>query len=442
VSATGAVEPARGSLLRPLRNRDFRLLWTGMTVSLTGDGMFLVALAWQVYDLSNTPAALAGVGIAMTGAHVVFLLAGGVVSDRVDRRRTMVGADLVRCVALALMGALSLSGALEMWHVVAIAGVYGGGTAFFGPAFDAVVPELVPEDQLQQANALDQFVRPAAIGLVGPAVGGWVISLWGAGGAFVIDAGTFLVSVVAILRMRRGRAVADPGATLGLAVRDVAEGFRYVRSQVWLWGTFLAATVAYLLFWGPADVLVPYLVRNAMGGSARDLGFILAAGGLGAITAAVVMARRTQPRRSITFMYVVWTISTLGVAGYGIAVYPWQTMLFAFVFNALEAAGTIVWATTKQRLVPNRLLGRVSSFDWFISIGLIPVSYALTGPVSAWLGARTTLVVAGVLGALVTGAFLFLPGMRGVERATDGTPGEPETADAVPARALSTAAGR
>jgi MFS family permease len=442
VSATGAVEPGRGSLLRPLRNRDFRLLWTGMTVSLTGDGMFLVALAWQVYDLSNTPAALAGVGIAMTGAHVVFLLVGGVVSDRVDRRRIMVGADLVRCVALALMGALSLSGALELWHVVAIAGVYGGGTAFFGPAFDAVVPELVPEDQLQQANALDQFVRPAAIGLVGPAVGGWVISLWGAGGAFVIDAGTFLVSVVAILRMRRGRAVADHGSTLGLAVRDVAEGFRYVRSQVWLWGTFLAATVAYLLFWGPADVLVPYLVRNAMGGSARDLGFILAVGGLGAITAAVVMARRTQPRRSITFMYVVWTISTLGVAGYGISIYPWQTMLFAFVFNALEAAGTIVWATTKQRLVPNRLLGRVSSFDWFISIGLIPVSYALTGPVSAWLGARTTLVAAGVLGAIVTGAFLFLPGMRVVERAADHTPGEPETMDALPARALSTTGGR
>lgn len=405
-----------GGLLRPLRVRDFRLLWTGMTVSLVGDGMFLVAIAWQVYDLSNSPAALAGVGIAMTVPHVALLLAGGVISDRLDRRRVMVGADLIRCVAVGALGALSVSGALELWHVIPIAAVYGAGTAFFGPAFDAVVPEIVPGKLLQQANSLDQFVRPAALGLAGPALGGSIISLWGVGGAFLLDAGTFLVSVAAILRMRRGPALERPAMDLGIARREIGEGFRYVRSQVWLWGTFLAATIAYLLFWGPADVLLPYIVRNEMGGSARDLGFILAVGGLGAILAAIVMAHRAQPRRHVTFMYAVWTVSTLAVAGYGLSRYAWQAMIAAFVFNALEAAGTIVWATTKQRLVPNRLLGRVSSFDWFISIGLIPVSYALTGPLAAWLGARTTLVLAGVFGAIATAAFLFLPGMRNTER--------------------------
>jgi hypothetical protein len=118
-------------------------------------------------------------------------------------------------------------------------------------------------------------------------------------------------------------------------------------------------------------------------------------------------------------------------------------MIAAFVFNALEAAGTIVWATTKQRLVPNRLLGRVSSFDWFISIGLIPVSYALTGPLAAWLGARTTLVAAGVLGAIATGAFLFLPGMRDVERSPARTGGDgAEPAGAVPALQRSPATPR
>lgn len=405
-----------------------------MTVSLMGDGMFLVALAWQVYDLSNSPAALAGVGIAMTGAHVLLLLAGGLVSDRLDRRRIMVGADLIRCAALAALGALSLSGALDLWHVMVIAGVYGGGTAFFGPAFDAIVPELVPGDMLHQANALDQFVRPAAVGLLGPALGGSIIALWGVGGAFLFDAGTFVVSIVAILRMRPRSALERPARGLGLAGREIAEGFRYVRSQVWLWGTFLAATIAYLLFWGPADVLLPYIVRNEMHGSARDLGFILAVGGLGAILAAIVMARRRQPRRHMTFMYSVWTISTLAVAGYGFARYPWQAMVWAFVFNALEAAGTIVWATTKQRLVPNRLMGRVSSFDWFISIGLIPVSYALTGPLAAWLGARTTLIMAGVFGAVATGAFLFLPGMRSKERLPAlATHGDAEPESRVPA---------
>jgi len=130
----------------------------------------------------------------------------------------------------------------------------------------------------------------------------------------------------------------------------------------------------------------------------------------------VVMGNRTMPRRHMTFMYLVWTVSTLMIAGYGIARLPWQAMVFCFAFNALESAGLIVWITTKQRLVPARLLGRVSSFDWFVSIGLVPLSYALTGPVAAALGARRTLVGAGLLGGLVTISFLFLPGMRAIER--------------------------
>jgi hypothetical protein len=133
------------------------------------------------------------------------------------------------------------------------------------------------------------------------------------------------------------------------------------------------------------------------------------------MASAFFMGNRTLPRRNMTFIYVVWTLSTLSVAGYGLARLPWQAMATCFVFNALEGAGTIVWITTKQRLVPNRLLGRVSSFDWFISIGLLPVSYALTGPLAAAFGERTTLIGAGILGATVTFAFLFLPRLREVE---------------------------
>ena len=185
---------------------------------------------------------------------------------------------------------------------------------------------------------------------------------------------------------------------------------------MWLWGTFLAATLAYLIFWGPSEVLLPFIVKNHMHGSASDLGFILALGGVGAMFAAIVMGNREMPRRHITFMYGVWTLSTVAIAGYGLASFPWQLMVASFVFNALEGAGTIVWATTKGRLVPARLLGRVSSFDWFISTGLVPVSFALTGPVAAIFGARATLVGAGILGGVVTLGFLFLPGMRDVER--------------------------
>jgi DHA3 family tetracycline resistance protein-like MFS transporter len=144
------------------------------------------------------------------------------------------------------------------------------------------------------------------------------------------------------------------------------------------------------------------------------------------------MGQRGIPRRNMTFILVAWSIGTLAVAGYGLAVLPWQLMLAAFAFNVLETAGLIVWATTKHRLVPSRLLGRVSSVDWFISIGLVPLSFALTAPVAAALGARTTLIAAGVLGALVTFACLFLPGMRAIESRDDAAPAlAPEAAPSI-----------
>jgi MFS family permease len=410
---------ARLQMLAPLRHREFRLLWTGMTISLFGDGIFYVALPWQVYELSDAPTALSVVGIAMTVPHIVLLLLGGVVSDRFDRRRVMMAADALRGGAVAALGILSLSGSLRLWHLIAMAAVFGAGTAFFGPAFDAIVPEIVPERQLTQANALDQFVRPAAWRMLGPALGGWIVAWFGGrtGVAFVADAVTFAASVVCLLLMRRTRSTEETtGEDAASPWTEIREGFRYVRSHVWLWGTLIAATFAYLAFLGPTEVLLPYVVKYDMHAGVGTLGTVLGLGGVGAMAAAFFMGNRTLPRRNMTFIYVVWTLSTLCVAGYGLARLPWQAMAAAFVFNALEGAGTIVWMTTKQRLVPNRLLGRVSSFDWFISIGLLPVSYALTGPLAATFGERTTLIGAGILGAGVTFAFLFLPGLRDVER--------------------------
>jgi MFS family permease len=406
---------SRVRLLAPLRHRDFRLLWTGMCVSLLGDGVFLVAMAWQVYALSNSPAALALVGVAMTVPTIVFLLLGGVVSDRLDRRRIMLGADVTRGLAVGLMATLSLTGALELWHVVALVAVYGAGQAFFSPAFDAIVPEVLPPDELAQANALDQFVRPIALRLAGPALGGVLIALFGAGSAFALDALSFAVSAGALLAMTpRARAAASEHATV---MADIKVGLRYIRSHVWLWATFASAAIAYLLFMGPAEVLLPYIVKNDLHGSAADLGIVFAAGGVGSVGCAVVLGQRGLPRRDITFMYVTWTLATVAIAGYGLATAVWQLMIASLAFNALETAGTIVWATTKQRHVPAALLGRVSSLDWLISIGLLPLSFALTGPMTAAIGAQATLIGAGVLGGAITFAALLLPGMRDVESA-------------------------
>ena len=408
---------ARGQLLSPLGFRDFRILWAGMTVSLVGDGIFFVAIAWESYVLWNAPLALSIVSIGMTVPTIAFLLVGGVVSDRYDRRLVMAWADGLRAVAVAGIAALVLMGSLRFWELVALVAVYGIGTAFFTPAFEASLPDLLPRSELPAANALDQFVRPIALRLVGPVVGGALVGL-SAGIAFAVDAASFgatLVSVIAIARRPRTRATGEAPSTRAA----LKEGFGFVRRHVWLWGTLVSAAIAYLLFLGPAEVLLPFVVKNDLHASAGTLGVVLAAGGVGAVGAAVLLGRRGHPRRDVTVMYATWTLATLAIAGYGLATAAWQLMLACLVFNALEAAGTIVWATIKQRHVPGSMLGRVSSLDWLISIGLLPVSFALTAPVAAAVGARQTLVGAAVLGAGVTLAAYFLPGMRDIEQKPD-----------------------
>jgi hypothetical protein len=397
-----------------LRIRDFALLWAGMSVSLIGDGVYFVALAWQVYDLSGSPTALSLVGLAWTLPLALFVLLGGVVTDRVERRRVMIAADLVRALAVAVIGVLSLSGVIELWHLVVMAALFGTGDAFFGPAFTSIVPQIVPRELLLQANALDQFVRPLGFMLLGPALGGWIVATFGPGEAFVFDAGTFLVSALALAFLSpRPLAVREEATSL---LRDVREGFGFVRARPWLWATLVAAAIFLLAYWGPIDVLVPYRVRNELGGDAGDYGLILAFGGLGSIAAAALVGRRGLPRRHITVMYVSWAIGSLALVGLGVGTAVWQLMGFMFVEGAFFTAGIVIWGTLLQTHVPGELLGRVTSLDWFVSTSLVPISFALTGPVSGAIGVQSTLVLAGVIACSVTLAFLQVPGVRDLER--------------------------
>ena len=417
---------SRVNLLAPLRHRDFRLLWTGMTISLLGDGIFLVAMAWQAYELWNAPAALSLLGIGMTVPTIAFLLPAGVLSDRLDRRSLMVCADVGRAVVLTALAILALTGRLTFWELVLLVALYGVGTAFFTPAFEAIVPDIVPPRDLAAANSLDQFVRPITLRLAGPAVGGALVAGVGTGTAFALDAASFVASAAAVLFMRPP---AHPRSEhVESSVGAVKEGLRFVQGRVWLWGTLVSAAIAYLAFMGPAEVLLPYVVKNELDASARDLGLVFAAGGVGAIGAALAMGQRGHPRRDVTEMYVVWTVATLAVAGYGLATASWQLMVACLAFNALETWGTIIWATIKQRHVPASMLGRVSSLDWLISIGLLPLSFALTAPIAELIGVRATLAGAALIGGAVTLGALFLPGMRDIEgRATSGdTQLEPE----------------
>jgi hypothetical protein len=406
----------RVGVLRPLRVRDFALLWAGLTVSFVGDGIYLVAIAWQTYDLSNSPSALAAVGIAWSVPQMVLLLGSGVLSDRLDRRHLMIAGDAIRGVAIASIGLLSIGGALTMPRLIALVVVYGAGQAVFHPAFSSIVPTIVPSDLLVEANALGHFVRPFAWTLVGPVVGGALVASLGAGWAFLIDAVTFVFSAAMILAMRVRRS-REPDEDRSSAWADLTEGLRYVRSETWLWVAMVAATVSLLATWGPWEVLVPFVVRNQLGGSAAALGLVFGAGGVGSVAAALVMGQRGRlPRRGLTILYVTWSVGMLMTAGFGVVGRVWQAMLVALVAETSITVLVIIWVTLMQRLVPSELLGRVSSLDWLISTAGVPLSYAVVGPAATAFGVDATLIVAGVFGGAITLAFMFVRGARAPER--------------------------
>jgi len=404
-------------ILQPLAERDYALLTGGSLISQLGDGFFYVALAWQVYQISNVPTALSLVGLAWTLPLLLFVLIGGVFSDRYDRRWLMVGADVVRALAIGLMGVLSVLGLLELWHVVALIAFVGLGDAFFNPASTAIVPDLLPEDQLPSANALQGLIRPLTIRLIGPAIGGFTVAAIGPGTAFLFDAGSFLVSAIAILAIAPPprREVTDHGLRQTLV--EVREGMAFVRATPWVWATLVSAMLSLLVFIGPEEVLLPFLVKNRLELGADALGAIFAAGGVGSVLTAIAVGQLGQPRRRVTAMYVSWSLGVLLIGGFGLMTELWHALLLSAVGASLFELGQIIWTTMLQQLVPRELLGRVSSLDWLVSVGLVPVSFALTGPVAAAIGAETTLVLAGTIGAVLMGALLFAPGVRDPERA-------------------------
>lgn len=400
--------------LEPLKIRDFSVYWMGQAVSLLGDGIFLVAIAWQVYDLWNSPTALSVVGAAETAPLVLLVAFGGVVTDRVERRWVLLWASVVRGLAVAAIGLLAALGVLELWQIFVITVFYGAGMAFQGPASGAIIPDLVPDELLVEANSLSQMMRPIAMALLGPALGGLIVHAAGAPTAFLLDAGSYAFAVLMLALMHpRPAAIQrdEPVSVLG----DIKDGWRFVRSHVWLWGTLIWATLAVFLIYAPFEVLVPYLVKNQLHGNAGDLGLVFAAGGVGAVLTAYGVGQRGLPRRHITAMYAAWGFASLALAFYTLTRSPWQAMVIAAVAEAGWTGGSLVWVTMLQRLVPRELLGRVKSLDWLLSIGLGPLSFALCGPAAAWLGVNAVLVGTGVAAFALTIGFYFLPGMRDTE---------------------------
>lgn len=409
----------RIGVLAPLADRNFRLLAIGNLTSLTGDGFFRVAVAIQVLAISgDSPGAIAAVAMTWAFGQMVALPLGGWAGDRFNRRLVMVCADVARGIVMGTIGLLAVTGNLQLWQMMTLGFLFGVGNGFFNPTAMAFVPDLVSHANLTQANSFLGVARPAMVYIVGPIVGAQIVGVGGPGLAFLLNAGTFLVSTVmlSLIRYERPPALRSSASPWS----DVAESLRYVTRTRWAWPWLVGAGFSTLMFFGPFEVLFPSLLRLEfqMGEAeiANVISYVLTAGGLGAIVAGTALGQWDLPRRFITLLYIAEAVGTAGLAVMGVMQYTWHAVVGGAIAYTLFAVTDIVWTTTMQRYVPRAMLGRVASLDWLTSISLAPFGFAVAWLLEATVGLRTGLTAAGIVGAGVVLGMLLIPGTRDPER--------------------------
>lgn len=420
-TARPAVSPyfhRRGRALRPLRNRDFALLWSGQSVSLLGDGVFTVALALAALRLSKGPYVLSVVLAARLLPTVALLVVSGAVTDRVARRTILLASDLTRGLAVAAIAALTAVNALQVWQLVAMSVAFGAADAFFMPAATAIVPDLVGPELLTQAAALESSTWVISQNLIGPALGGVLVATLGLAASFGLDAVSFAASATCLALMSPSRPAARSGHSV---LVDIRLGMRYVFSQRWLWATLVAAAVASFAAFAPAGVLLPLLVERVLHGGPADLGLVLAAGGLGGLTGTLIVGRFGAPRLRITAMWACWGVSSILFALIGLSSALWVVAALSALGWAFLMYASTLWNPLIQSLVPSDMLGRASAVDWLFSLSLSPLGVLAAGLATAAVGVRTTFVIGGVVAASMA-LVVFVPGVRDPEHDRVGSP--------------------
>lgn len=400
--------------LGALEEREFRLLWLSRVVSDFGDRFGTIGLAFAVLAIETSAAALAYVLAARTVASIALFLVAGVWADRLPRQRVMLASDIGRGIAMAATAALLLTGRAEIWHLVALAAVYGAAEAFFGPASQGLLPQTVSPPRLQQANGLMSLSRNATA-IAGPAAAGVVIALSSPGWAIAVDAATFAVSAAFLLRMR----VAFTRPPKQTFLSDLREGWSEFTRQTWVWtcvGHFALFQFAAI---APFLVLGPLIAEEELGG-ASAYATIMVFGGIGSVIGSLAAIQFRPDRQLVAAFLSLLTWASVLIA-YAVAAPVLVISSFALVAAAgMNFAGTI-WFTALQQHVPQHALSRVSSYDWAGSVLFLPLGYILVGPLADQFGAGDVLYGAAAWTVCSSLAILAIPGVRNL-RAVSDTP--------------------
>ncbi|WP_426765386.1 MFS transporter [Pseudarthrobacter sp. 1G09] len=390
--------------LRPFIHREYRVLIAALAISIFGSGMWAVAMVYQVIHLGGGPLELSLVAAAGSVGLVAFVLAGGIAADRVPQRRLIIAVEGANLAVIAAISGLAMAGWLQLWHVAAGAFVLGVGAAFFFPAYSAILPRILPAEDLLAANGMEGTMRPVLQQAAGPAVAGILVAALSPSHAVTGVAACHLLAFIVLnflgqhaLATRPKEAGHEDAHRKSSFVQDLREGVSYTIRTPWLLWTLIWACISVLFLIGPIEVLLPFLVRDQLGGDSSMFGFLLAVMGVGAALGSLVTASLRLPRRYLTVMMVSWGVGSLPIAAVGLMDNFWLMAAALFIWGATGSVGMVIWGTLLQRRVPSHLLGRISSLDFFVSLALMPVSMALAGPTAEVLPIWLIFMVAGVV---------------------------------------------
>ncbi len=399
---------ARPSLFSVLRHRNFALLWSGQTISRLGDTLFYIAQMWLVLNLTGSALAMGTTAILGMLPRLVFQLVGGVSVDRYDRRRLMIMSDGVRGGVVFVFAALVATNRIEMWHVYGLAVIFGSVSAFFDPAQQALIPNLVSKEELIAANSLSTLTTQMAH-VLGPALAGVLIAIPAVGiaGVSFLNAVSFAVGVIGLALMSSPEQLDGAHARNESFWGELRSGFRYLFGfRVLVIILFMAMIVNFTF--GPIEVVLPIFVKNSLGQGAEGFGLLTSIFGVGMVLGSVVIGTWSPTRRRgiMTFGFITLGGALLALTGLT-RVFPVAAILLAGAGGLIAIVNTMISAVM-QALIADEYRGRVFSLDMMISTGLMPISYAVGGGLADAVGAASIIFIAGSLTAIAAlGGLIF-----------------------------------
>ena len=392
---------SNNSAFAALRHRDFRLLWLGQIVSVTGSQMQFVAINWHVYLLTKSAFALGLVGLFRGVPIIICSLAGGVVADALDRKRLMVVTQTIMLVCAALLTTGTLAGFESVWPIYVLSGIASAATAFDTPARQALMPTLVPIEDFPNAVSLAVIVFNVAT-IAGPAIAGFLLAESGPAIIYGINALSFLAVIAALILMRAsGQPDLQTERKDALSLAALKEGLTFV------WHTPIIVqtmTLDFLAtFFASATLLLPIFAQERLHVGARGYGFLAASPAIGSVLTALVLARLGTLRRQGRLVVASVAVFGVATAAFGVSTVYWVSLLMLAITGAADTVSTVLRQTIRQLVTPNHLRGRMTSINMMFFMGGPQLGELEAGVVAAFIGAPLSVVIGG-LGSLITAA--------------------------------------